>query len=135
MKSAGNRSTLRCTARTSALVCTWYNAARSASSKTFCSRRTRIAFSIRSNGMMLSLVLIAPKRYKVDVTSIRDVSIERIDADVRVPDRDRVVVEAPLQLRARGVPVATIMRTPGHDLEIVRGLLHAESIAANIGAV
>jgi FdhD protein len=39
-----------------------------------------------------------------------------------------VVVEAPLQLRARGVPVATIMRTPGHDLELVRGLLHAESI-------
>ncbi|MGE5184056.1 MAG: formate dehydrogenase accessory sulfurtransferase FdhD, partial [Acidobacteriota bacterium] len=45
-------------------------------------------------------------------------------------DRDRVVVEAPLELRARGTPVATIMRTPGHDLELVRGLLHAESVAA-----
>ena len=41
-----------------------------------------------------------------------------------------MVIEAPLQLRARGVPVATIMRTPGHDLELARGLLHAESIAA-----
>jgi FdhD protein len=64
------------------------------------------------------------------VTRIRDVTIERVDADVRKSDRDRVVVEAPLQIRARGVPVATVMRTPGHDLELVRGLLHAESVRA-----
>jgi FdhD protein len=68
-------------------------------------------------------------RYKVGVTRIREVSVERVDASVRTSDKDRVVIEAPLQLRARGVPVATIMRTPGHDLELVRGLLHAESIA------
>jgi FdhD protein len=65
------------------------------------------------------------------VTQVRDVSIERLDGDTRRSDRDRVVVEAPLQLRARGVPVATIMRTPGQDLELVRGLLHAESLAAS----
>jgi FdhD protein len=69
-----------------------------------------------------------PKRYKVAMTRIRDVAIERVDADVRRADNDRVVVEAPLQIRARGVPVATVMRTPGHDLELVRGLLHAESV-------
>src|SRR5690349_2276942 len=57
-------------------------------------------------------------------------AIERIDAGTRTAAHDRVVVEAPLQLRARGTPVATIMRTPGHDLELVRGLLHAESVAA-----
>lgn len=62
----------------------------------------------------------------------RDVTIERLDGDTRTTDRDHVVLEAPLQLRARGTPVATIMRTPGHDLELVRGLLHAESIS--IGA-
>jgi FdhD protein len=56
--------------------------------------------------------------------------IERLDGERREPARDSVVVEAPLQLRARGVPVATIMRTPGDDIELVRGLLHAESIAA-----
>lgn len=61
---------------------------------------------------------------------IRELTVERIDAEVRTSDKDRVVVESPLQLRARGVPVATIMRTPGHDLELARGLLHAESIAA-----
>jgi FdhD protein len=63
------------------------------------------------------------------MTPVRDVSIERLDGESRRGDRDRVVVEAPLQLRARGEPVATIMRTPGHDLELVRGLLHAESLS------
>jgi FdhD protein len=67
------------------------------------------------------------------VSQIRDVGIERLDGDARRADRDQVVVEAPLQLRARGTPVATIMRTPGHDLELVRGLLHAESVVC--GAV
>jgi FdhD protein len=64
------------------------------------------------------------------VSQIREVGIERIDGEARRAERDRVVVEAPLELRARGTPVATIMRTPGHDLELVRGLLHAEAIAA-----
>jgi FdhD protein len=62
------------------------------------------------------------------VSQIREVGIERLDGPDRRAARDRVVVEAPLQLRARGTPVATIMRTPGHDLELVRGLLHAESV-------
>jgi FdhD protein len=68
------------------------------------------------------------------VSQIREVGIERLDSTpgraARMSDRDRLVIEAPLQLRARGTPVATIMRTPGHDLELVRGLLHAESVAA-----
>src|ERR1044072_1297338 len=64
------------------------------------------------------------------MTSVRVISVERVDEHVRKPDTDRVVIEAPLQIRARGVPVATVMRTPGHDLELVRGLLHAESVKA-----
>jgi FdhD protein len=59
-----------------------------------------------------------------------ELDIERIDGTTREAARDHVVDEAPLQLRARGVPVATLMRTPGHDLELVRGLLHAESVRA-----
>ena len=59
--------------------------------------------------------------------------MERVDADVRRADREHLVVEAPLVLAARGTPVATIMRTPGHDLELVRGLLNAESVAAGPG--
>jgi FdhD protein len=65
-------------------------------------------------------------------SEIREVAIERVDGNARSGDRDRVVVEAPLQLRARGTPVATVMRTPGHDLELVRGLLHAESVTGSI---
>ncbi|HEU0036781.1 MAG TPA: formate dehydrogenase accessory sulfurtransferase FdhD [Kofleriaceae bacterium] len=64
------------------------------------------------------------------MSATRDVTIDRLDGAARHTDRDRVVVEAPLQLRARGTPVATIMRTPGHDRELARGLLHAESIVA-----
>jgi FdhD protein len=64
------------------------------------------------------------------MTRAREVVVERIDGVVRRSDNDRVVVESPLQLRAREVPVATVMRTPGHDLELVRGLLHAESISS-----
>lgn len=60
---------------------------------------------------------------------MRELAIERLGGDVRRPDADRVVVEEPLELRARGAAVATVMRTPGHDLELVRGLLHGEGIA------
>jgi FdhD protein len=65
------------------------------------------------------------------VSRTLDVAIERADAGARTADVDHVVVEAPLQLRARGTPVATLMRTPGHDLELARGLLHAESVTAS----
>jgi FdhD protein len=64
------------------------------------------------------------------MSASREVAIERVDGVARRGDRDRVVVEAPLEVRARGRAVATIMRTPGNDLELVRGLLHAESVAA-----
>jgi FdhD protein len=73
---------------------------------------------------------VAASCYTIAVIEVREVAIERVDGDARRADRDRVVVEAPLQLRARGTPVATLMRTPGHDLELVRGLVHAESLPA-----
>jgi FdhD protein len=42
--------------------------------------------------------------------------------------RDELVVEEPLELRAHGETLAVIMRTPGHDLELLGGLLHAEGV-------
>ncbi|MBX3158387.1 MAG: formate dehydrogenase accessory sulfurtransferase FdhD [Deltaproteobacteria bacterium] len=65
-----------------------------------------------------------------EVREVREVAIERVDGAGRRAERDRVVVEEPLQLRARGAPVATVMRTPGHDLELVRGLLHGEGLGS-----
>ena len=53
-------------------------------------------------------------------------SIERIDGAGRRAERDEIVEESPLIVTARGVEAFAVMRTPGHDLELVRGLLHAE---------
>ena len=41
---------------------------------------------------------------------------------------DRVVREEPLEIRIGGVPVAVVMRTPGHDAELVRGFLTTERV-------
>jgi FdhD protein len=39
-----------------------------------------------------------------------------------------MAVEEPLELRAHGETLAVIMRTPGHDLELLEGLLHSEGV-------
>ncbi len=44
----------------------------------------------------------------------------------RVRTEDAGAEKAPLTLTARGREVSVTLRTPGHDLELVRGLLHAE---------
>jgi len=41
---------------------------------------------------------------------------------------DTVAGEEPLEIRIGGVPISTTMRTPGHDIELIHGLLHAEGI-------
>lgn len=43
-------------------------------------------------------------------------------------DRDWVAAEEPLQVAVDGAPLAVVMRTPGSDLELVLGLLHAEGV-------
>jgi FdhD protein len=47
------------------------------------------------------------------------------DQAARVPDE--LAVEAPLILAMDGAPIATLMRTPGHDLELTAGWLVVES--------
>ena len=42
--------------------------------------------------------------------------------------RDRVAVEEPLEIRLGDAPLAVVMRTPGHDAELARGLLLAEGV-------
>ncbi len=48
---------------------------------------------------------------------------------------DRVAAEAPLEIRIAGVPVAVVMRTPGHDEDLVRGFLLSERIARSNAAI
>jgi FdhD protein len=44
---------------------------------------------------------------------------------------DLVVVEAPLEIRIGGVSTTVVMRTPGHDEELVRGFLFTEGLIGN----
>jgi FdhD protein len=45
---------------------------------------------------------------------------------------DAVVVEEPLEIRVAGEALATTMRTPGNDEELVAGFLRAEGIIASV---
>lgn len=42
--------------------------------------------------------------------------------------RDELVVEAPLQININGNSYTVVMRTPGNDIDLIRGLLYAEDI-------
>lgn len=44
---------------------------------------------------------------------------------------DALAVEAPLELRLGGRPLAVLMRTPGHDEELVAGFLFGEGVIAD----
>ncbi|AWM37293.1 formate dehydrogenase accessory protein [Gemmata obscuriglobus] len=44
---------------------------------------------------------------------------------------DTIAVEAPLELRIGGRPVTVLMRTPGHDEELVTGFLFGEGVIAD----
>ena len=52
----------------------------------------------------------------------------RVRAHQARPVEDQLTVEEPLEIRLAGQSLAVTMRTPGHDEELVAGLLHAERI-------
>ena len=54
--------------------------------------------------------------------------IVRVDKTGARPRDDRLAVEEPLELRLGGRPHAVTMRTPGHDIELAHGWLHAEGV-------
>lgn len=65
-------------------------------------------------------------------------TIVRIREDQRIETEDWVVVEEPLEIRVEGEPLAVIMRTPGHDLELATGFALTEGVvrsAAEIGTL
>src|SRR4030095_6149902 len=55
--------------------------------------------------------------------SVLKVSTTQAD-EVTAPDW--VASEAPLEVRIGGIPTTVLMRTPGHDEELVRGFLYGE---------
>jgi FdhD protein len=79
-----------------------------------------------------------------DVATTTDAStcpyvVETIQGAQRVAERaDDVAVEAPLEVRFAGKPTTVLMRTPGHDEELVLGFLFAEGMiktAAEVAAL
>lgn len=46
-------------------------------------------------------------------------------------DLDWVASEAPLEVRIGGVPTTVLMRTPGHDEDLVRGFLYGEGVVSS----
>jgi FdhD protein len=58
----------------------------------------------------------------------------RIEDGVSEPVRDVLPVEAVLQILVNGDAYTTTIRTPGHDLELARGLLHTEGIVSDVDA-
>lgn len=51
------------------------------------------------------------------------------------PDHDLVCREEPLEIRIGGVPLAVVMRTPGHDEDLARGFLVTERVVASVGEI
>ena len=52
----------------------------------------------------------------------------KVEQNEQVPVQDELVVEAPLQININNESYTVVMRTPGHDQDLVRGLLYAEDI-------
>ncbi|WP_420099776.1 formate dehydrogenase accessory sulfurtransferase FdhD [Corynebacterium sp.] len=65
---------------------------------------------------------------KVRLRSGRDGGNE-YELDTRA---DTLAVEEPLQIRVDGTDLTTTMRTPGHDVELAHGLLHAEGVITSV---
>ena len=57
------------------------------------------------------------------------------DGSPRRSEVDHVAREEPLQITVDGTPVAVVMRTPGHDEDLVRGFLVTEGIVDNLNYV
>ncbi len=82
-------------------------------------------FGVDLSETAVKLQAVAVDKSK-ETLSIR--SILRFSGGQMKTASDSLIVESPLQLRSRDEPLAILMRTPGHDIELLRGLLHSEGI-------
>jgi FdhD protein len=67
------------------------------------------------------------------VTETRSISIHRSRGGFidETSVTDEVVVEEPLEIRIRASRIAVLMRTPGHDDDLVRGFLFTEHVVTD----
>jgi FdhD protein len=66
---------------------------------------------------------------------VREVKVERFAGGQTEPARDRVAHEEPLEIQLAGASLAVVMRTPGHDLELVTGFLLTERAVDSLAEV
>ena len=72
-----------------------------------------------------------PRRAHLGFTSVNasiEIEITRYTSDGAVRMFDAVVAEAPVEFRLQEVPIAVLMRTPGHDEELGLGFALTEGI-------
>ncbi len=67
--------------------------------------------------------------------SVRRLSLWKLAPGSRSEIDDWVVVEEPLEIRVNGLPLAVIMRTPGHDIELSVGFCLTEGVARSFDAL
>ena len=70
-----------------------------------------------------------------EADGVREVSLTRVTPAGATAERDAVAREEPLEIQVRGVPVAVVMRTPGHDEELARGFLVTERVVRSADEV
>jgi len=66
------------------------------------------------------------------VSGSRDVTVVRLQGAARRELGDHVAEEEPLEIQVQGVPVAVVMRTPGHDEDLARGFLITERVVERL---
>jgi FdhD protein len=67
--------------------------------------------------------------------AIRRVAVDRLADGRSRLDHDEVAVEEPLEIQLGSAPLVVLMRTPGHDAELVRGFLVSEGVVAHAGQI
>jgi FdhD protein len=58
-------------------------------------------------------------------------AVLRVGPEEVIRRSDSLAVEEPLEIRLNGEPYLVTMRTPGHDVDLARGLLYSERIITN----
>ena len=54
--------------------------------------------------------------------------IRRFQDSAFLHTNDSIAQEEPMEIRIEGRPVAVVMRTPGDDINLVRGFLYTEGV-------
>ena len=67
--------------------------------------------------------------------SVRAFDVLRVSERDASPDRDRVAVELPLEVRLNSEPFSVIMRTPGDDRHLALGFLLSESVVRDVDEI